>query len=87
MPDLVLELSALNSGLRPDARRSGGVFGSATLGVEPLGKWPARLRLRCGTNRYFCRGDHDYDRFCHATDVAHYNRVLTRANLVGGAAV
>jgi hypothetical protein len=50
-------------------------------------KWPARLRLRCGTNRYFVRGDQDYDRFCHATDVAHYNRVLTRADLVGGAAV
>ena len=56
-------------------------------GVEPLGKWPARLRLRCGTNRYFGRGDQDYDRFCHATDVAHYNRVLTHADFVVGAAV
>jgi hypothetical protein len=33
------------------------------------------------------RRDQDYDRFCHATDVAHYNRVLMRADLVGGAAV
>jgi hypothetical protein len=39
-----------------------------------------------GTNRYFGR-DQDYDRFCHATDVAHYNPVLTRADPVGGAAV
>jgi hypothetical protein len=29
----------------------------------------------------------DYERFCHATDVAHYARVLTRADLVRGAAV
>jgi hypothetical protein len=56
-------------------------------GVEPLGKWPARLWLRCGTNRYFGRGDQDYDRFCHATNVAHCNWVLTRADLVSGAAV
>jgi hypothetical protein len=41
-----------------------------------------------GSNRYFGRGDQDYDRFCHATDdVAHYNRVRTRVDLVGGAAV
>ena len=56
-------------------------------GVEPMGTWPARLRLRCGTNRYYGRDDQDYERFCHATDVAHYARVLTRAELVGGAAV
>jgi hypothetical protein len=31
--------------------------------------------------------DQDYDHFCHATDVAHYNRVLTRTDLVGGAAM
>jgi hypothetical protein len=56
-------------------------------GVQPLGKWPARLRFRCGNNRYYGRDDQDYERFCHATDVAHYARVLTRADLVGGAAV
>ena len=56
-------------------------------GVKPLGKWPARLRLRCGNNRYYGRDDQDYERFCHATDVAHYARVLTRADIVGGAAV
>jgi hypothetical protein len=36
---------------------------------------------------YYGRNDQDYERFCHATDVAHYARVLTRADIVGGAAV
>ena len=56
-------------------------------GVQPLGKWPARLRFRCGNNRYYGRDDQDFDPFCHTTDIAHYNRVLTRADFVGGAAV
>jgi hypothetical protein len=56
-------------------------------GVQPLGNWPARLRFRCGNNRYYGRDDQDFNRFCHTTDIAHYNRVLTRADFVGGAAV
>jgi hypothetical protein len=45
-------------------------------GAQPLGKRPARLRFRyCG------RDGQD------AIGVAHYDRVLTRADLVGGAAL
>jgi hypothetical protein len=39
--------------------------------------------VRCGNNLYYGRNDQDYERFCHATDVANY----ARADLVGGAAV
>ena len=30
-------------------------------GVQPLGAWPARVRLRCGNNRYYGTGDQDHD--------------------------
>jgi hypothetical protein len=40
-----------------------------------------------GNPYYYGRDDQDFDRFCHATVIAHYNRVLTRADFVGGAAV
>ena len=56
-------------------------------GVQPLGAWPARVRLRCGNNRYYGAGDQDHDRFCHTTDVAHYSRVLAPADLAGARAV
>jgi hypothetical protein len=44
---------------------------------------PTLRGFRCGNNRYYGRNDQD---FCHATDVAHYAHVLTRADFVGGAA-
>ena len=56
-------------------------------GVQPLGAWPARVRLRCGNNRYYGAGDHDHDHFCHTTDVAHYSRVLAPADFAGARAV
>ena len=56
-------------------------------GVQPLGAWPARVRLRCGNNRYYGAGDQDHDDFCHTTDVAHYSRVLAPADLAGARAV
>ena len=56
-------------------------------GVQPLGAWPARVRLRCGNNRYYGAGDQDHDDFCHTTDVAHYSRVLAPADLAGAPAV
>jgi hypothetical protein len=37
--------------------------------------------------RDYGRDDQDFDRFCHTTDIAYYNRVLIRADFVGGAAV
>ena len=56
-------------------------------GVQPLGAWPARVRLRCGNNRYYGANDQDQDHFCHTTDVAHYSRVLAPTDLAGARAV